>query len=171
MGESHLRQRNCSFHDVSASFSLLTYKWKEDANVKGQNEEQVKKQTLIHVTRGCQCSLLTSQLTEAVRSFEASSPSLISPFRTSRSQLQRLQGLSKKKAACSSNRGWQLNVPQWWFPCEAAQLRRVGMITQQLLCSDVFEGFMCSPYISIDPLHLTGLPKAWKILLCLIPPP
>lgn len=31
------------FYDVSASFSVLTCKWKEDANVKGQNEEQVKK--------------------------------------------------------------------------------------------------------------------------------
>jgi len=44
---------------------------------------------MVHVTRGCQCSLLTAQFTEAVKSFEVSSPSLISPIGTSRSQLQR----------------------------------------------------------------------------------
>lgn len=38
----------------------MMFKWKEDANVKGQNEEQLKKKILVHVTRGCQCSLLTS---------------------------------------------------------------------------------------------------------------
>lgn len=43
MGESYLKQRNCSFYDVSATFSVLTYKRKEDTNVKGQNKEQVKK--------------------------------------------------------------------------------------------------------------------------------